>query len=269
MENYNTEKEVWKDVVGYEGYYQVSNLGRVKSVDRYIEHYRGGKTFKKGKIKALNVRKDGYVSVQLSKDAKARTLRVHRLVAEAFIPNPNNLPQVNHKDENKGNNHVSNLEWCTVGYNVNYGTRIKRIKEKEDFNIVNIKNRKRVARYSLDGEFIEEFNSMTEVEKKLGFHRPNISKCCNGHINSVYDSIWVFRSENEKKEVQERIKRIAEFYRPVIMRDKNGFYIKEYPSITDASNELGINTGRICECCQGKRKTYKGYIFEYADEVTQ
>ena len=125
------EEEVWKDVVGYEGLYQVSNLGRVKSL--------GFDKWHKGRIlKQSFDSKRNYLFVGLHKDGKIKQKNVHRLVAETFIPNPDNLPCVNHKDEDKTNNFVfvnkdgsvdlnkSNLEWCTVAYNTNYGM-LKRI----------------------------------------------------------------------------------------------------------------------------------------------
>ena len=107
------KKEIWKDIKGYEGLYQVSNLGRVKSLPR--------KNHPKEEFRNLSPDSKGYLRVNLFKNNKGKTHKVHRLVAEAFIPNPNNYPQVNHKDENKANNNVDNLEWCTNKYNVNYG----------------------------------------------------------------------------------------------------------------------------------------------------
>ena len=116
--------EEWRDIKGYEGYYQVSNLGRVRSVDRYCACWSSVR-FVKGALK--NVRPhNGYLVVDLSLNGKSKTISVHRLVAQAFIPNTDNLPQVNHKDENKQNNCVDNLEWCTCEYNIKYGTRLQR-----------------------------------------------------------------------------------------------------------------------------------------------
>ena len=110
--------EIWKDIRGYEGLYQVSNLGRVRSLDRIKRgaHY-------KGKILVLSKDKDGYLIVGLHDSKRSNTYRVHRLVAISFIPNPNDLPEVNHIDENKENNNVNNLEWCSTKYNLTYGSR--------------------------------------------------------------------------------------------------------------------------------------------------
>ena len=122
LKNYLFEE--WRDIKDYEGFYQVSNFGRVKSLDRYIE--RNGKpALLKGKIikQAYTGRGRDYLFVGLSKNGKVKLVNVHRLVAEAFIPNPDNLPQVNHKDENKSNNCVDNLEWCSALYNLTYNDR--------------------------------------------------------------------------------------------------------------------------------------------------
>ena len=109
--------EIWKNIEGYAGKYQVSNLRRVKSMI--------------GQEKVLHPKKhrNGHLQIGLHKDKKRKTMYIHRLVAQAFIPNPDNLPCVNHKDENPNNNNVDNLEWCTQKYNCNYGTRVDRIME--------------------------------------------------------------------------------------------------------------------------------------------
>lgn len=113
--------EIWKDIIGFEGLYQVSNLGRVRSLDRTTSH----NCFIKGKILKTRIHKD-YVVIQLSEHNKCTSKQVHRLVAETFLENPNNLPQVNHKDENPLNNVVENLEWCDAKYNNNYGNHIQK-----------------------------------------------------------------------------------------------------------------------------------------------
>ena len=113
----------WKDIPGYEGLYQVSNIGEIKSLNYKQTH--------KPHLLSQAKDRDGYFRVVLVKDKQRKNKLVHRLVAEAFIPNPNNLPQVNHKDEQAGNNIVTNLEWCTAKYNVNYGTRNKRAGEAQ------------------------------------------------------------------------------------------------------------------------------------------
>ena len=117
-------EEIWRPVVGYEGLYEVSSYGRVRSLDRYD----GRNRFLKGRILTLHTDKDGYLSAYLCSNSKVKGFLVHRLVAQAFIPNPDNLPIINHKDENPSNDNVDNLEWCTAKYNSNYGTRNDRIR---------------------------------------------------------------------------------------------------------------------------------------------
>ena len=120
--------EEWRPVVGYEGLYEVSNTGKVRSLDRYVKNgcsYR----LHKGKVISLLKGEYGYIQVNLYYNGKNYKKYVHRLVAEAFLPNPDNLPQVNHKDEVKSNNCVDNLEWCSAKYNVNYGTRKDKVRE--------------------------------------------------------------------------------------------------------------------------------------------
>lgn len=114
---------IWRDIVGYEGYYQVSNTGIVRSLDRHDCRNR----FRPSKIMTQSNDSDGYKLVTLSKDGKHKTAKVHQLVAVAFVPNTNNYPEINHKDENKANNAATNLEWCTTRYNLTYGHRLDNV----------------------------------------------------------------------------------------------------------------------------------------------
>ena len=161
-----TESETWKDVVGYEGLYEVSNRGNVHSVERISSQNKkcGGITLKPTHDK------DGYLLVSLYKNGVVKTKKIHRLVTETFIPNPNGLPQVNHIDEVKGNNNVENLEWCDSSYNNNYGTRKGRLNKK--VRAVNIET----------GEVIT-FSSVKEAVSK-GYSRSGVSKACRGVYNT-------------------------------------------------------------------------------------
>lgn len=118
--------EIWKDITDYKGLYQISTLGRVRSVDRMRKSKHHGVSKVKGRILTPLIQ-DGYYLVTLCKDNKMKHFRIHRLVAEAFITNPNNFPFINHIDEDKSNNKVENLEWCTREYNNNYGHRNEKI----------------------------------------------------------------------------------------------------------------------------------------------
>ena len=165
--------EHWKPIAGYEGLYEVSDLGRVKSL-------------KYGKDKILKPGKDGwgYLKINLCKDGHVKKFKVHRLVAEAFIPNQNNLDTVNHKDEVKTNNVASNLEWMSQKDNVNYGTRNKRIAESLS---------KQVQMFDKStGELLATFPSLAEAERVTGIYHSNISACCNGKYKSAGGYIWKY-----------------------------------------------------------------------------
>ena len=123
------KEEIWKDIKDFEGFYQVSNMGQVRSVDREYWNRSGSLVHRKGMLLAISYSREGYPVVQLSKDGKKYYSKVHRLVAEAFIPNPNNLPAVNHKNEIKHDNRVENLEWITIEDNSRYGTSKQRMVE--------------------------------------------------------------------------------------------------------------------------------------------
>ena len=165
-------KEIWKDIKDYEGHYQVSNLSRVKSIK-----------FGKERILKPVTDRHGYLIVGLWKNNKQKTYKVHRLVAEAFIPNPYNLPQVNHKDENPLNNNVNNLEWCNSKYNCNFGTRIERISKRRS---------KTVLQYDLEGNFIREWKSTAECGRN-GFCQSSVADCCRGKLKKHKDSIWRYK----------------------------------------------------------------------------
>ena len=124
-------KEIWKPIEGFEGLYEVSNTGKVRGVDRIVKSRWGTDKVWKGKELAHSIKYDGYHKVTLMKDGISYYFSIHRLVANAFIPNPNNLPCVNHKDENPANNNVDNLEWCDVKYNSNYGNRNEKLSKSQ------------------------------------------------------------------------------------------------------------------------------------------
>ena len=121
--------EEWRPIEGYEGLYEVSNLGRVRSLDMYVKSRYGNYRLHKGKVLSPAKDTNGYLFVNLTYNGKHNTIRVHRLVALTFIPNPDNLPEVNHKDEDKSNNRVDNLEFCDRKYNINYGSRKDKVKD--------------------------------------------------------------------------------------------------------------------------------------------
>lgn len=188
-------QEIWKDIKDYEGLYQISNLGNVKVLDRKIKNNYNYFVRKEKILKLCVSKKDGYVYVCLTKNNKGKTVKVHRLVAKAFIPNPNNLPQVNHKDEDKTNNCVDNLEWCTSLYNNNYGTRNNKLYNKTSFKKgYKPKSCKKIEKYSFDGILLDTYFSIREAGRKNNFSASSIYRCCEGKIK-CRNFIWKYADE--------------------------------------------------------------------------
>lgn len=200
------EEEIWKDIPGYEGLYAVSNMGRVRSFADANPVNRRNRI-----LKPAFDGKGNYLFVGLHKDGKVKHAYIHRLVAIVFVPNPHNLPQVNHKDECKTNNRADNLEWCTRSYNSRYGHGRERMIESRRMNN-NMKElaekakatkilrgthdaEKAVLQFSMSGEFIRMFRSATEVERELGFCRSNVAKCCQGKYRQANGFIWRYEKE--------------------------------------------------------------------------
>ena len=161
------------DIENYEGLYAVTSCGKVWS-------YRNKKFLKPA------TDKDGYQIVCLCKNSQKKMCRIHRLVAEAYLPNPDNLPQVNHKDENKTNNCLQNLEWCDAKYNHNYGTGNNRGA---------ISRKKPILQYDLNGNFIREWPSATDVGKEV---QANIVNCLKGKVKTAYGYTWKYKNEEDK-----------------------------------------------------------------------
>lgn len=171
-------KEIWKDIKGYEGLYQISNFGRVKSLPKMA-----GKSPRKEQILKNNLDRYGYYFVALSKYGVRNNKLIHRLVAEAFINNPNNYLQINHKDENKLNNCVNNLEWCTTKYNINYGNRTKKVIKKLS---------KKVSQYNSNGKYIKTYNSISEASRKCNISQGSICSCCKNKLKQSHGFIWKY-----------------------------------------------------------------------------
>ena len=214
--------EEWRDVVGFEGLYQVSNLGRVKGLDRLVDTNINNvdKRISKGKLLKPQFNNKGYKRVNLCKNGTFKSVFVHRLVAEAFIPNPNNYPVVNHKDENKQNNCVENLEWCTQKYNMNWngvmkkvGLKLRKTEEEKKYNRkkyeeahkeerrrymqeyhrkhyipTGTRTKKKASQYTIEGIHIKDYDSIAEAYNDTGVR--HIGCVCNGSRNSAGGYIW-------------------------------------------------------------------------------
>ena len=198
------ENEVWKDIIGYENYYQISNLGRVKSLKRIIIRTDNKPYLQKETILKIAHNRKGYCHVHLTKNFISKTKSVHRLVAEAFIPNLENKPQVNHIDGNKENNNVNNLEWCDNLYNMQHSIKIglrnnAREKIKES-------NYTEVDQYDLNGNFIKRWRCIKDIEKELNICNQNICKVCQGKRKKTGGYIWKYVNINNLKKCKFKTK---------------------------------------------------------------
>lgn len=182
-------EDIWKDIAQYEGLYQVSNRGAVRSLDRWIHSKRGQIYLVRGKTLTPSVDKDGYLFVHLWKGNGRITRRVHRLVAEAFLPNPCELPEVNHKNETKNDNAVSNLEWCDRQYNATYGTAIDR---RVMHTAPERNGRRPVSQFTKDGILVRVWGSAAEAATSLNANRSDITKVAKGKAKSCRGYKWEY-----------------------------------------------------------------------------
>lgn len=269
-------KEIWRNIPGIRNIYFVSNLGRVKAVQ--CQGHRTNEMILSQDVSS------GYCRVSLSVSEKKnhrKHFSVHRLVALAFIPNPDNLPCVNHKDENKQNNAVSNLEWCTHKYNSNYGTGIDRAK-KHTRQYIDKHRCKKVWQYSLDGKFIKAWSSLTAASQGTGTDVSSISKACRSLNGSAGSYIWAFAKDDEAPaDIQPiayegyarkdgTVVNIPYRANSVVQYSREGLLVCEYSSSREASKFFpGSKTADngIRSACNKSKKTAFGYYWFYKKDV--
>jgi hypothetical protein len=269
----NNNDEIWKDVVGYEGNYMVSNKGRVKSIKKEITYRYGeaGNFYKRGTdgdyVLSAPLKK-GYPVVGLSKSGKVKTMLVHRLVAIAFIPNPEKKPQVNHKDGNRANANVENLEWCTQIENICHSviTGLKAPGEKQmsgevflDDNGKHINCRK-VVQKDFSGKPIKVWGSVKEAF--LGTGIPYISKAARFNI-SAGGFLWSYQDKSiSEKKAEKPARRI-------IQKDIDGNVITAWESVHQIKSELNYKMKLILDVCRGGMRTAYDFIWEFEKPVPE
>ena len=184
-------KEIWKDIPGYEGIYEVSTEGRIKSFHYTIP-----------RILTWKVNQKGYAWVELRKSGEAKQLLVHRIVATAFLDNPNNYPVINHKDENPLNNNVDNLEWCSKSYNVRYSLALhpeRTLKKQRTRRNTKLRD-KAIIQFTIDGRFVREWPDSRTIFLETRMSDHSISQCCRGIRHTAYGYKWQYAVHNSGKE---------------------------------------------------------------------
>lgn len=238
MKNYHEEafdqeveytiSEEWKPIKGYEDRYAVSSKGKVMNLET-------------GKVLKNMIDTHGYPFVALyNGDGKPKQIRIHRLIAEAFIPNTLNLPQINHIDEDKRNNNVENLEWCTVSQNNKHSAYQHSCK---------------INQYTLDGEFIKQWGSSHEINRELGYSNGHIIDCCKCKRKQAYGFRWEYVDPSQQRKIN----------RPVAALTKDGDLICEYKNAAEAAMSLKIRVNSIRLCLNGIYKSTHGLRFIYID----
>lgn len=229
--------EIWKNIDGYDGY-QVSNTGKVRGVGRIAKSYFGKVSFIEGKELAQRVNTSGYLDAHIG-GKSGKMVCVHVLVAKAFVPLVSGREQVNHIDENKLNNNVENLEWCTQLENNIHGTRISRISEA---------NRNPVLCINANNGFVIEFKSVNSAVSCMSTTKRTIKKCFES-VTPYRGWTWIKRKEKN---------------RPVVRVDSFGDIEKRYPSIDVASKDTGIKYNAIWRTCKGQTQRAGGIYWRYA-----
>lgn len=185
------QEEIWKDIIGWEGLFQVSNLGRFKALEKKVVSKHGITYSHEERIIKGHIRY-GYRVIGLRRPGVHKNVLAHRAIATAFIPNPENKPCINHKDGNKGNNDLSNLEWVTYSENLQhaYDNNLKKPAQLGKFGSKHHRSKK-VAMLTMSGKLIKTFDSMSIAGREMGFDRGNISGACNGRLKSLGGYKWV------------------------------------------------------------------------------
>lgn len=186
--------ETWKDIPGYEGYYQASSEGRIKSIDRVVDHELNGPTKYRGQLLSTKISNTGYLMVGLTVKGKSKNLTVHRLVAYAFLGADPKMT-VNHKNGIRTDNRINNLEYLTIGENNTHSYRELGRKGAGTAKYGKLNsNHKEVDQFDRDGNLIQSWDSMADIERQLGFRVKTISNCVTGRKKTAYGFVWKYRT---------------------------------------------------------------------------
>lgn len=251
------EEEIWKTFPDCP-FIEASNLGRIRTKDRVVIRNNQRKQFIKGRVLKQWLRSDGYMDVHFSVNGKSIRLLVHRVIAISFLLNPNNLPEVNHKDNNRTNNNVSNLEWCTRQYNQDY-------KKKCGTSPAQVQGRP-VFAVDLNTGKVLKFESQCEAARKLGVNQSGIAKVVKGKLDQA-GGYWFTEDENEiTEEKTQEIKAKMNFRGGVIVINLESLTVLRFETQREAERQLGVDHSSIAKVAKGKQNKAGGCWFCYADE---
>lgn len=251
--------EEWRPVVGFVGYYEVSNQGNVRSVSRVVRgQSKQGGYHQMGKVVAKYKDVNGYFCAHLCRDGISINKKIHRMVAEAFIPNPDNLPVINHKDEVKTNNRVENLEWCTQQYNVTYGNAIQKCQDA---------TRKPI--YQLDKnttEIVKIWKWVGDITKELGYRKNRVVGWCQRYAEAE-GYIWCYAEDyKEGYKSGKSIKTTRFAPRALYKIDPSTLKILDEYKSSEELRAGGYETTMVYDVCEGKTRKHKGYYWCYVDD---
>lgn len=264
--------ELWMPVgvfkgVDFTGYYEISTFGNARSLDRWIVGKGGSKRLLKGKRKSPIKDIEGYLYFRFSKNGITKNVRVHQAVLQTFNPNPNPkiYTQINHIDENKENNRLDNLEWCTAKDNINYGQHNKRVSETKRKRIG-----KRVVQLDNDCNFVKEWGCVAEIADKTNYSRTGIQNCLSGAAITCGGYKWIYSDVYNELTADELFKKLNKpklntKWRPIVQLNLNYKLVKKWNSITDATKN-GYKKNRIWDCLNNKRNKYYGYRWMYLED---
>lgn len=254
------DQEIWKTYPEYD-FIEVSNLGRVRTKDRTVTRSDGREQFVKGRVLKQQLQRNGYMYVGFGVNGKTVRLLTHRMVAISYVPNPNNYSEVNHKDNDRTNNVVSNLEWCTVQYNIAY-------REKYGVSAREATKALRHSVFAIDlktGKVLR-FGAQNEAAYQLGISRSSLYAVINGKRYTA-GGYWV--TEDESEITEEKIQEInakMHLFGGVVAVNLDNFNVLWFESQSEAALQLGVNVSHVSAVVKGKRNKAGGCWFTYADE---